>query len=70
VLGLPTALGLIGGTIDHAKRLIGLYRSAGRDAGHPDDQLTYSPTEPLCAGNRDGRPAGTHTPGVSPPAAG
>jgi hypothetical protein len=41
-LGLPMALGLIGGTIDHAKRLIGLYRSAGRDAGHPDDQLTDS----------------------------
>jgi hypothetical protein len=69
-LGLPMALGLIGGTIDHAKRLIGLYRSAGRDAGHPDDQLTYRPTEPLCTGNRDGRPAGTLTPGVSPPAAG
>jgi alkanesulfonate monooxygenase SsuD/methylene tetrahydromethanopterin reductase-like flavin-dependent oxidoreductase (luciferase family) len=28
-LGLPMALGLIGGTIDHAKRLIDLYRTAG-----------------------------------------
>jgi hypothetical protein len=32
------ALGLIGGTIDHAKRLIDLCRNAGRDAGHPDEQ--------------------------------
>jgi alkanesulfonate monooxygenase SsuD/methylene tetrahydromethanopterin reductase-like flavin-dependent oxidoreductase (luciferase family) len=38
-LGLPMVLGLIGGTIDHAKRLIDLYRSAGRDAGHADDRL-------------------------------
>jgi alkanesulfonate monooxygenase SsuD/methylene tetrahydromethanopterin reductase-like flavin-dependent oxidoreductase (luciferase family) len=29
------ALGFIGGTIDHAKRLVDLYRTAGRDAGHP-----------------------------------
>lgn len=38
-LGLPMMLGLIGGTIDHAKRLVDLYRSAGRDAGHSDEQL-------------------------------
>ncbi|WP_314452246.1 LLM class flavin-dependent oxidoreductase [uncultured Microbacterium sp.] len=38
-LGLPMVLGLIGGTLDHAKRLIDLYRSAGRDAGHSDDTL-------------------------------
>ena len=37
-LGLPMALGLIGGTIDHAKRPIDLYRTAGRDAGDPDDR--------------------------------
>src|ERR1700712_2905375 len=30
-LGLPMALGLIGGTIDHAKGLVDLYRNAGRD---------------------------------------
>ena len=40
-LGLPMALGWIGGTIGHAKRLVDLYRTAGsRDAGHPDEQLT------------------------------
>ena len=33
-LGLPMVLGFIGGTIDHAKRLVDLYRTAGRDAGH------------------------------------
>jgi alkanesulfonate monooxygenase SsuD/methylene tetrahydromethanopterin reductase-like flavin-dependent oxidoreductase (luciferase family) len=38
-LGLPMVLGLIGGTIDHAKRLIDLYRATGRDAGHPDEKL-------------------------------
>jgi alkanesulfonate monooxygenase SsuD/methylene tetrahydromethanopterin reductase-like flavin-dependent oxidoreductase (luciferase family) len=38
-LGLPMVLGLIGGTIDHAKRLIDLYRASGRDAGHPDEAL-------------------------------
>ncbi|WP_167046724.1 LLM class flavin-dependent oxidoreductase [Salinibacterium sp. ZJ454] len=37
-------LGLIGGSIDHAKRLIDLYRSAGRDAGHPDDRLNVGIT--------------------------
>jgi alkanesulfonate monooxygenase SsuD/methylene tetrahydromethanopterin reductase-like flavin-dependent oxidoreductase (luciferase family) len=38
-LGLPMVLGLIGGSIDHGKRLIDLYRAAGREAGHPDDTL-------------------------------
>lgn len=38
-LGLPMALGLIGGTIDHAKRLIDVYRAAGHDAGHPDSAM-------------------------------
>jgi alkanesulfonate monooxygenase SsuD/methylene tetrahydromethanopterin reductase-like flavin-dependent oxidoreductase (luciferase family) len=38
-LGLPMVLGLIGGTVDHAKRLIDLYRATGRDAGHSADRL-------------------------------
>jgi alkanesulfonate monooxygenase SsuD/methylene tetrahydromethanopterin reductase-like flavin-dependent oxidoreductase (luciferase family) len=38
-LGLPMALGLIGGTISHAKRLVDLYRDAGQRAGHPEEQL-------------------------------
>lgn len=38
-LGLPMVLGLIGGTIDQAKRLIDLYRTTGRKAGFSDDQL-------------------------------
>lgn len=38
-LGLPMVLGLIGGTIDHAQRLIDLYRSTGADAGHPAEKL-------------------------------
>lgn len=49
-LGLPMALGLIGGTIDHAKRLIDLYRSAGREAGHPDEQLTVGITSHFYVG--------------------
>jgi alkanesulfonate monooxygenase SsuD/methylene tetrahydromethanopterin reductase-like flavin-dependent oxidoreductase (luciferase family) len=49
-LGLPMALGLIGGTIDHAKRLIDLYRAAGRDAGHPDEQLTVAITSHFYVG--------------------
>ncbi|WP_448071299.1 LLM class flavin-dependent oxidoreductase [Georgenia yuyongxinii] len=43
-LGLPMALGLIGGNLDHAKRLIDLYRSAGREVGHPEEQLTVGIT--------------------------
>lgn len=38
-LRLPMVLGLIGGTIDHAKRLIDLYRSAGAQAGHREEKL-------------------------------
>ena len=41
-LGLPMALGFIGGTIDHARRLLDLYRTAGRDVGHPAEQLTVT----------------------------
>jgi alkanesulfonate monooxygenase SsuD/methylene tetrahydromethanopterin reductase-like flavin-dependent oxidoreductase (luciferase family) len=44
------ALGLIGGTIDHAKRLIDLYRTAGRDAGHPEEQLTVGITSHFYVG--------------------
>ncbi|GAA4720670.1 Flavin-dependent oxidoreductase, luciferase family (includes alkanesulfonate monooxygenase SsuD and methylene tetrahydromethanopterin reductase) [Promicromonospora umidemergens] len=49
-LGLPMALGLIGGTIDHAKRLIDLYRSAGREAGHPAERLTVGITSHFYVG--------------------
>jgi alkanesulfonate monooxygenase SsuD/methylene tetrahydromethanopterin reductase-like flavin-dependent oxidoreductase (luciferase family) len=49
-LGLPMALGLIGGTIDHAKRLVDLYRNAGRDAGHPDEKLSVGITSHLYVG--------------------
>jgi hypothetical protein len=45
------ALGLIGGTIDHAKRLIGLYRTAGRDAGHPDEPLIVAITSHFYVGD-------------------
>jgi alkanesulfonate monooxygenase SsuD/methylene tetrahydromethanopterin reductase-like flavin-dependent oxidoreductase (luciferase family) len=44
------ALGLIGGTLDHAKRLIDLYRTASRDAGHPDEQLTVGITSHFYVG--------------------
>ncbi len=49
-LGLPMALGFIGGTLDHAKRLIGLYRAAGRAAGHPEDQLRVGITSHFYVG--------------------
>ena len=45
------ALGLIGGTIDHAKRLVDLYRTAGRDAGHPDERLTVGITSQFYLGD-------------------
>jgi alkanesulfonate monooxygenase SsuD/methylene tetrahydromethanopterin reductase-like flavin-dependent oxidoreductase (luciferase family) len=45
------ALGLIGGTIDHAKRLVDLYRTAGRDAGHPDEQLIVAITSHFYVGD-------------------
>ena len=44
------ALGWIGGTIGHAKRLVDLYRTAGRDAGHPDEQLTVGITSHFYVG--------------------
>ncbi|WP_062516440.1 LLM class flavin-dependent oxidoreductase [Demequina gelatinilytica] len=49
-LGLPMALGFIGGTLDHAKRLISLYRAAGRAAGHPEDQLRVGITSHFYVG--------------------
>jgi alkanesulfonate monooxygenase SsuD/methylene tetrahydromethanopterin reductase-like flavin-dependent oxidoreductase (luciferase family) len=49
-LGLPMVLGLIGGTIDHAKRLIDLYRAAGRDAGHSDETLKVGITSHFYVG--------------------
>jgi alkanesulfonate monooxygenase SsuD/methylene tetrahydromethanopterin reductase-like flavin-dependent oxidoreductase (luciferase family) len=49
-LGLPMVLGLIGGTLDHAKRLIDLYRSAGGDAGHSDDRLKVGITSHFYVG--------------------
>lgn len=50
-LGLPMVLGFIGGTLDHAKRLIDLYRSAGRDAGHPDNRLKVGITSHFYVGD-------------------
>jgi uncharacterized protein YbjT (DUF2867 family) len=44
------ALGWIGGTIGHAKRLVDLYRTAGRDADHPDEQLTVGITSHFYVG--------------------
>lgn len=49
-LGLPMVLGLIGGTIDQAKRLVDLYRSAGSDAGHPDSRLKVGITSHFYVG--------------------
>lgn len=49
-LGLPMALGLIGGTIDHAKRLIEIYRTAGSDASHPEAALTVGITSHMYVG--------------------
>ncbi|WP_402466003.1 LLM class flavin-dependent oxidoreductase [Isoptericola aurantiacus] len=49
-LGLPMALGLIGGTLDRAKRLVTLYRAAGRAAGHWDDQLRVGITSHFYVG--------------------
>ncbi|WGD36259.1 LLM class flavin-dependent oxidoreductase [Lysinibacter sp. HNR] len=39
LLGLPMALGLLGGTIDRAKRVIDVYRDAGERAGHAEETL-------------------------------
>ncbi|MCI2956680.1 LLM class flavin-dependent oxidoreductase [Agromyces atrinae] len=52
-LGLPMVLGLIGGAIDHAKRLIDLYRAAGRDAGHPDERLKVGITSHFYIGETE-----------------
>ena len=49
-LGLPMVLGLIGGSIDHAKRLIELYRSAGSAAGHSDERLKVGITSHFYVG--------------------
>ncbi len=49
-LGLPMALGHIGGTLDHAKRLIDLYRSAGAAAGHRPEQLRVGITSHFYVG--------------------
>lgn len=49
-LGLPMALGFIGGTLDHAKRLVALYRAAGRAAGHADHQLRVGITSHFYVG--------------------
>ncbi|MXP23530.1 LLM class flavin-dependent oxidoreductase [Gordonia sp. HNM0687] len=49
-LGLPMALGLIGGTLDHAKRLVDTYRAAGRAAGHSDDMLKVGITSHFYVG--------------------
>lgn len=49
-LGLPMVLGVIGGSIDNAKRLIDLYRAVGRDAGHPDNRLKVGVTNHFYVG--------------------
>ncbi|NHI17537.1 LLM class flavin-dependent oxidoreductase [Microbacterium excoecariae] len=50
-LGLPMALGLIGGTLDHAKRLVDTYRAAGREAGHDDATLDVGITSHFYVGD-------------------
>jgi alkanesulfonate monooxygenase SsuD/methylene tetrahydromethanopterin reductase-like flavin-dependent oxidoreductase (luciferase family) len=52
-LGLPMMLGLIGGTIDHAKRLIAVYRAAGEHAGHPAESLQVGITSHFYVGEND-----------------
>lgn len=49
-LGLPMALGFIGGTLDHAKRLVQLYRAAGHAAGHTDETLEVGITSHFYVG--------------------
>ncbi|MEW2179582.1 LLM class flavin-dependent oxidoreductase [Streptomyces sp. NPDC005406] len=49
-LGLPMALGLIGGSVDHTERLVDVYRKAGRAAGHPDEKLTVGLTSHFYVG--------------------
>jgi len=50
-LGLPMMLGLIGGTIYHAKRLVDIYKAAGREAGHDPAALTVGVTSHFYAGS-------------------
>jgi alkanesulfonate monooxygenase SsuD/methylene tetrahydromethanopterin reductase-like flavin-dependent oxidoreductase (luciferase family) len=38
-LGLPMMLGYIGGTLQHARRAVDIYRAAGEAAGHDPDTL-------------------------------
>ncbi|MEZ2388515.1 LLM class flavin-dependent oxidoreductase [bacterium RCC_150] len=49
-LGLPMALGLIGGTLDDARRLADLYRAAGQRAGHPEERLQLGITSHFYVG--------------------
>lgn len=50
-LGLPMALGLIGGTLENAKRLVDLYRDAGTHAGHPEEALQVGITSHFYLGD-------------------
>ena len=43
-------LGLIGGTIDQAKRLVDLYRAAGARAGHAPETLSLGITSHFFVG--------------------
>ena len=38
-LGLPMMLGYIGGTLEHARRAVDIYRAAGEAAGHAPETL-------------------------------
>jgi alkanesulfonate monooxygenase SsuD/methylene tetrahydromethanopterin reductase-like flavin-dependent oxidoreductase (luciferase family) len=49
-LGLPMMLGLIGGTIDHARRLVDIYRMSGAQAGHAPEDLRVGITSHFYAG--------------------
>lgn len=50
-LGIPMAPGLIGGAIDHAKRLVDIYRDAGQRAGHSEDRLQLGITSHFYVGD-------------------
>jgi alkanesulfonate monooxygenase SsuD/methylene tetrahydromethanopterin reductase-like flavin-dependent oxidoreductase (luciferase family) len=49
-LGLPMMLGLIGGTVDHARRLVDVYRASGAQAGHAPERLRVGITSHFYAG--------------------
>ncbi|VTR75391.1 LLM class flavin-dependent oxidoreductase [Cellulomonas hominis] len=49
-LGLPMMLGLIGGTIGHARRLVDIYRMSGEQAGHAPESLRVGITSHFYAG--------------------